>query len=94
MNPLIELIVDPKSTSFNNLCRSPCVTFELTTPNLNNSWYNSFPPLVLPPICKALYACLTASVSAKGIIPLAAAKAPALMKLRACVIGAKTVLAI
>ena len=49
--------------------------------------------MFLPKICTACLACFIASVSAKGIIPFAAANIAALKKLRMWVIGPKTVLA-
>ena len=45
------------------------------------------------PVCNAWYACLIAPKSAAGKIPFAAAKAPALTKLRKCVTGDKIVFA-
>ena len=75
------------------LFKSPNLTLEFVTPNCNIFLYRSFCFLIPGKgACSAWYANLIAVGS--GIIPFAVAKAPALTKLRMCVMGDKIVFAI
>ena len=92
-NALSDETVAPKSISSNNPLKSPNLTLEFTTPSFKSFLYKSFCFLVpFKLVCNAWYESLIAP--GVGIIPFAVAKAPALTKFLACVIGDKIVLAI